>query len=77
MQKPIIGLLYSSICVVPWVIKRYGFILRGSEEAEAVDRSGTAVRNRYRATANEDVIVDTGACVCVCVCICLIVNCKL
>jgi hypothetical protein len=33
----------------------------------------SAVRNRYRVTAN-DMTVDTSACSCVCVCV--IVNCK-
>jgi hypothetical protein len=29
------------------------------------------VSSRYRATASEDVTVDTTVCVCVCVCVCV------
>jgi hypothetical protein len=42
---------------------------------EPKGRGTFAVGSRYRATASEDVTVNTS--VCVCVCVCVIVNCKM
>jgi hypothetical protein len=46
--------------------------LRPGTVREPRGRGTAAVGSRYRATASEDVTVDTSVCVCVCVCV---VNC--
>jgi hypothetical protein len=55
-----------------WEAGSWGRGQFGSPEVKGT----SAVRSRYRATASEDVTLDTSVCVCVCVCGWVIVNCK-
>jgi hypothetical protein len=40
-------------------------------------RGTSVVGSRYRATASDDVTVETSVCLCVCVFLCVILNCEL